>query len=204
MIDTTRALARPYEPTPRERTALEAQHDRRRRRRPAPSVKVSIKDGGTTISSDHPDNDVGGLLLMEALGTADPAFVHGLMGQLGAVASKAQVYEDALNFKLAFLRRRTPDIADDRLSAIVHGDIAHAHRLFTTPVSLQRLHLSCERPREFIEGPFGTVLLGNVLRMIEPKSSLLCELPPFAPRAAPLPRRAARSPSRAQKTGPTP
>jgi hypothetical protein len=36
MIDKTKALVKPYEPTPRERTALESHRDRRRRRIPAP------------------------------------------------------------------------------------------------------------------------------------------------------------------------
>ena len=44
MIDKTKALAKPYEPTTRERAALEAQHDRRRRHRFAPNVKISAKN----------------------------------------------------------------------------------------------------------------------------------------------------------------
>ena len=39
MTDKTKALAKPYEPTTRERTALDAQRDRRKRRSPAPRVK---------------------------------------------------------------------------------------------------------------------------------------------------------------------
>lgn len=60
---TDKALAKPYEPTTRERTALDAH----KRRSPAPRVKVS----DNTLSVDHADEVVGETLLMEAIGTTD-------------------------------------------------------------------------------------------------------------------------------------
>ncbi len=41
---------------------------------PAPRVKLSSKKGVTGIEVDHPEPVVGEVLLMEALGTAEPDF----------------------------------------------------------------------------------------------------------------------------------
>ncbi len=60
MTDKRRALAKPYEPTLKERTALDAQRDRRGRQSPAPRVKVSNNNGIPTLSPDHSDEAVGG------------------------------------------------------------------------------------------------------------------------------------------------
>jgi hypothetical protein len=87
-------------------------------------VKVSNKDSGTTISSDHADEDVGGLLLMEALGTADPAFVQGMMLQLAGVASQGQVHEDELNFMLSIVKGIAPR---DEVEALLAVQMAATH-----------------------------------------------------------------------------
>jgi hypothetical protein len=109
MMDKTKALAKPYEPTTRERSALEAQYDRRRMHRPAPNVKISTTNSGSKISLNHADKPVGGLLLMEAFGTADPTFVEGMMGQLADVASNGQVpSEQELNFMLSVVNGIAP------------------------------------------------------------------------------------------------
>lgn len=52
-------IVKRYEPTPRERNALEAHFDRRRRQKPAPPVKVSVSDGVGRISLDHADKAAG-------------------------------------------------------------------------------------------------------------------------------------------------
>jgi hypothetical protein len=47
-----------YEPTTRERSALEAHFDRRRRRKPAPRMRVSMEKDTAIISSEHADEAV--------------------------------------------------------------------------------------------------------------------------------------------------
>jgi hypothetical protein len=66
---------------------LEAQHDRRRRRRPAPRVKISAKNNNTATSLDHADE---GSLIMETFGTADPAFVQGMVRNSLALRTKGR------------------------------------------------------------------------------------------------------------------
>jgi hypothetical protein len=117
---------KPYEPMTRELTALEAQHDRRRRRRPAPSVKISTTNSGPTISLNHANED----LLMEAFGTADPAFVQGMMGQLGNVAYKGQVLsEEELNFMLSVVKGIAPR---DEVEAMLAAQMAATHKATMT------------------------------------------------------------------------
>jgi hypothetical protein len=55
------------------------------------------------------------------------------------------------------------------LPAFVHGDVFHPHRLFAGgPVALECFDLCREGPREFIESPLRTVLLGGIVNMSEP------------------------------------
>jgi hypothetical protein len=79
----TRGLAKPYEPAPHERAALEAYLARKKQAPLAPRLKVSDGDGVTKIAPDHLEPAIGQILLMEALGTTDPDFLDGL-----AAASK--------------------------------------------------------------------------------------------------------------------
>jgi len=126
MIDKSKALAKPYEPTTRERSALEAQYDRRRMHRPAPNVKISTRNSGSTISLNHADKAVGGLILMEAFGTADPVFVEGMMGQLADVASNGQVpNEQELNFTLSVVNGIAPR---DEVEAMLAAQMAATHK----------------------------------------------------------------------------
>jgi hypothetical protein len=55
MIDKTKAVVKPCGPTTKERAALEAQHERRRRHRFAPNVKISTTNSGSKISLNHAD-----------------------------------------------------------------------------------------------------------------------------------------------------
>jgi hypothetical protein len=130
MVDKSKALVKPYEPTTRERTALESQHDRRRRQKPAPSVKISTTNGGPAISLNHADEEVGGLLLMEAFGTADPGFVQGLMVQLGNIAYNGQVLnENELNFMLSIVKGIAPR---DEVEAMLAAQMAATHKATMT------------------------------------------------------------------------
>jgi hypothetical protein len=122
MIDKSKALVKPYQPTSRERAALEAQHDRRRRRRSAPRVKISTKNGSSAMSLDHPDEAaVGVSLLMEAVGTADSDYLVGLLRQLADVASKN---EDELNFLLSVVKGIAPR---DEVEAMLAAQMAAVH-----------------------------------------------------------------------------
>ncbi len=141
MIDTTKAVARSYEPTPTERIALEAQHDRRRRRRPAPRVKISTRNSGAAISLDHADEPaVGVSLLMEAIGTTDADFLEGLMKQLADVADRN---EQELNFMLSVVKAITPR---DEVEAMLAAQMAAAHK--ATMILARRLNHAENIPQQ--------------------------------------------------------
>jgi hypothetical protein len=127
MIEKTKALAKPYEPTTRERTALDAQYDRRRRRSPAPSMKLSTRNNGSAISLDHADEAaVGVSLLMEAIGTADPDFFRGLIKQFVDVADQN---EQELNFMLSVVKGIMPR---DEVEAMLAAQMAATHKATMT------------------------------------------------------------------------
>ena len=62
-----------------------------------------------------------------------------------------------------------PHIADDRLSALVHGDVLDPDGLIASaPVSLERLYLRGKGPSELVEGALRTILLRDVVHTREP------------------------------------
>ena len=120
-----KALVKPYEPTTRERSALEAHLDRRRRRKFAPNMKVSTKEDMAIISPNHADAAVGQSLLMEALGTGEPDFLHGLLEQLANVGTKGRVVDErGLNFMLAVVKGVEPK---DQVEAMLAAQMAAVH-----------------------------------------------------------------------------
>jgi hypothetical protein len=79
--ETSPATAEPKEPTApaasshklttQERAALTDHLARRRKKNPAPRLKITASGTSTTFAVDHPDPLVGQLLLSEAFGTTD-------------------------------------------------------------------------------------------------------------------------------------
>ena len=121
-------LVKPCDPTPGERSALEAHFDRRRRQKPAPRVKLSLSDGVGAISPDHADKAAGMSLLMEALGTADLNFLEGLLQQLARVAGP-ESDERGLNFMLALVKGVEPK---DQVEAMLAAQMAAVHNATMT------------------------------------------------------------------------
>jgi hypothetical protein len=116
---------KPYELTPRERTAGEAYVARKEQASPAPRMKVSKKNGITQIEPDHPEPVVGEILLMDALGTADPDFLNGLLTQLAKVGTiGGDVDERRLNFMLAAIKGLEPK---DQVEAMLAAQMAAIH-----------------------------------------------------------------------------
>ena len=116
-------LVKPYDPTPGERSAIEAHFDRRRRQKPLPRVKLSVSDGVGAISPDHADKAAGMSLLMEALGTADESFLEGLLQQLAMVAGP-EGDERGLNFMIALVKGVEPR---DQVEAMLAAQMAAVH-----------------------------------------------------------------------------
>ena len=76
-VAKTKQVAKPYEPKPEERAAVEALFSRQKEKPPAPRMKVSKKGGVAQVLPDHPDLAVGAILLMVALGTTELDFLNG-------------------------------------------------------------------------------------------------------------------------------
>ncbi len=121
----SKALAKPYEPTPRERAAMETLIARREERKQAPSLKVTERRGVPEIGVDHPDPGYGQVLIMDALGLADSDFLAGLLRQLGNAAEKGGlVDEQNVNFMLAVVKGVEPK---DQVETMLAAQMAAVH-----------------------------------------------------------------------------
>jgi hypothetical protein len=114
-------ISKPYEPTPRERDAIEAWRNDLR----SPRLKVSREeDKVTAISFDHQDPRTGQAVLMQALGTTDTDFLSGILHQLSDVPREGPDLEDKLNFMLAIVRGLKPK---DQLETMLGAQMAAVH-----------------------------------------------------------------------------
>jgi hypothetical protein len=122
----TAGLAKPYEPAPDERAAVEAHLARKKVTPPAPRImNVAQKDGVMSATLDHPDPSIGHVVLMEALGTVDPDFLDGLVGELAhAVMQGRTVDERILNFMLSLVKGVKPT---DQVEAMLAAQMAAVH-----------------------------------------------------------------------------
>jgi hypothetical protein len=126
------AAKQKYEPTSEEKTAIGKLFARPAN--PAPRLKLLNKEG-PKLSPDHPDEAIGSLLLMEALGTADLDFVNSLINQLANAGSQGrQIDEDNLNFMLSVVKGIQPR---DQLEAMLAAQMAAVH--VATMTSARRL-----------------------------------------------------------------
>ncbi len=118
-------VAKPYEPTPQERAAMEAYLARKRETAPAPRMKVSEKGGVPQVSPDHPEPALGVTLLMAALGTTELDFLDGLLGQLANAGSRGKsVDESGLNFMLSVVKGIEPK---DQVETMLAAQMAAVH-----------------------------------------------------------------------------
>jgi hypothetical protein len=117
--------AKCYEPTPEERTAVHAFFARKKQMQPSPALKVSKKGQVAEVSLDHPEPETGQLLLMHALGSTDPAFIHGLLTQLANASSKGrETDESMLNFMVSVVKAIEPK---DEVETMIAAQMAAIH-----------------------------------------------------------------------------
>jgi hypothetical protein len=118
-----------YQPNAEETAALK-KYFLRRGKETAPRMKVENTAQGTSVSTDHPDNQLGNLLLMEALGTADYDFFHGLLLQLSNGSSRGdKVDERLLNFMLSVIKGIKPR---DQIEIMLAAQMAAIHDAIMT------------------------------------------------------------------------
>ncbi len=127
---TGKDLAKSYEPTPQERAAMEAYLARTKETPPSPRVKVSMKGDVVQTSPDHPDQLIGRALLMEALGTSDPSFWEGILGQLANAGTHGRIVDEReLNFMLSMVIGVEPR---DQVEAMLATQMAAVHMAIMT------------------------------------------------------------------------
>ena len=116
-------VATHYEPTPQEHAVAKTYFAKREQRAPCPGLKVCDK----RVTVDHPDGNVGWLLLTQALGAADYAFAGILVSQLASTVLSTQpdsMKTDALNSMLAAVKAIEPR---DEIEAMLAAQMAAIH-----------------------------------------------------------------------------
>jgi hypothetical protein len=113
-----------YEVTAAERTALE-KYLARDKAKPSVRFKVSKNGNVPQIEFDHPDQQVGWALVMDALATADGDFLTGIKYQLANASAHGQdIDEHGLNFMLSVIKGIEPR---DQLEAMLAAQMAAVH-----------------------------------------------------------------------------
>jgi hypothetical protein len=120
-----KAVAKPYEPTERERPVLEAFKARKKAKSSVPMMKVNSGKDKSQIQPDHPDLATGLDLLMEGLGTTSFDFLFSLISQLGNAGTKgSEIDVGATNFMLSVVTDIEPK---DQLEAMLAAQMAAVH-----------------------------------------------------------------------------
>jgi hypothetical protein len=133
--------------TESELSAIKKHLQRSESETPVPRIRVSA-DG---VSLDHPSEDIASVLLMEALGTASPDFVDGLVRQLVAMCSDGEeISEKDVNFALSVIIGLKPK---DHNSTMLAAEIAAVH-LVAMKFARRTLHAETHQDLEIAERVF--------------------------------------------------
>jgi hypothetical protein len=141
------ALTKPYQASDIERAAMEATQARRIK---TPRIKITpTGPAAGCLSPDHPEQRHGWALLMNAMGTGEPAFIDDLMIQLARASSDATQSteqngqkvagpnERKLNFLAAVIKSIKPQ---DEIESMLAAQMATVHCLtmeFATKLALE-------------------------------------------------------------------
>jgi len=108
-----------HKPTARELAAIR-KFGRAER---SPRVKMSKLGDAPAWKTDHPDELIGFLMLMEAIGTEDEDFASGLIKQLANAGSRG-LDEEGTNFMLSIIKGIKPR---DEVEAMLAAQMAAIH-----------------------------------------------------------------------------
>ena len=114
-----------YQMTERDLAAIAKHREARERHETSPNIKV-LKDG-TSITLNHPHPAAGYARLMDALGTTNHDFYHGILTQLANSAQRdGKIVEEDLNFLLSVVKGIKPR---DQNEVMLAAQMAATHRL---------------------------------------------------------------------------
>jgi hypothetical protein len=130
-----RKLGEIYRPAnEREMKALVKQHERRKKAKPAPALKVS-SEGKQEISFEHHDGPGAYTLLMEAMATSDADFAAGILGQIYNLSpQKESPREVDVNFARSIItgmepRDQVETMLATQMAAVHMATITYARRV---------------------------------------------------------------------------
>jgi hypothetical protein len=114
----------PYELTKAEAEAVAA--FKAARTTSGPRLKVGAVNGKDKVrlGVDHPDEAVGTVALMRAIGTTDYDFYNGLLGQLANASGEATASESSTNFMLSVVKGIDPR---DQVEGMLAAQMAAVH-----------------------------------------------------------------------------
>jgi len=130
MIDAPPQSSTPkrVEPTQKERESLDALQAERKRRKPAPSLKLKDgpeDDGRPHIVAAHDDVNLGHNLIMAAIGALDDDFYSGFLSQItNATAFNNKADAIGMNFVLSVVKGIEPR---DQMEAMLAAHMAAVH-----------------------------------------------------------------------------
>jgi hypothetical protein len=110
----------PHALKPAERAAIKKVFEQRKI---APAPPLKVENG--KVSIDHPDKATGLLLMQNALGTSDQAFMFGLLKQLASATSGGPTVDETdLNFMVSVIKGIEPR---DQVEAMLAAQMAAIH-----------------------------------------------------------------------------
>lgn len=119
-----------YQPTEKERAQVLRSLDRMDNAPTTPGIKMELVDGIPQLSIDHPDNNVGTMLQMEALGISEIEFLSGLISQMFNAGTQGQPKNaEGLNFMLKGVAGMQPR---DHIEAMLCSQMVAVHNATMT------------------------------------------------------------------------
>lgn len=123
-----KAVAKPYEPTEREKPILDAFTARSKASPPVDTMKVN--EDKLQFSPDHSDLRTGTFLLMDAMGTTNLNFLNGIVSELINASTKGKDPDvEKLNYMLSIVTGIEPR---DQMEAMLAAQMAAVHSQMMT------------------------------------------------------------------------
>jgi uncharacterized YccA/Bax inhibitor family protein len=114
-----------YQPKPEEFAAVLSITARKQGRPPSPRLTINRSGKATKLGHDHPDQNTGWLLLMNALGTTDVDFAESLVSQMFNAGTVGENFDGkGANFMLSVIRGIAPK---DEVEAMLASQMAAIH-----------------------------------------------------------------------------
>lgn len=126
--ETAKTPAKSYVRNDAEVKAIEAVRKKAKNRTRAPDFKLYYDETNRSVAIDfdHPDGETAAYLAMTDMGTADPRFYYGLIGQIAKLgAHGVAISEDASNFALGVIAAVEPQ---DEVEAMLAAQMAAVHQ----------------------------------------------------------------------------